>query len=380
MNKSIQFTVCHVTSVHSSGDARIFHKECVSLSRNGYKVFFVAPGESYQKKGVQVVGIGGKPKSRIKRLFKFSRKACSEALDIDADLYHLHDPELLLYVPLFKKKGKKIIFDSHEDYISVIESKRWIPKLFRKTICFFYEFYEKNICKIIDGVIVCYHWTEDRLARYSDNLKMILNYPLIDSPLGNSLLKDSNIIRERNICFAGGISSQWCHEEIIRSIKNLKGVRYKLAGQISCNYKKDLEKMENWESVDYLGKICFENVMSQVYEKSFVGMALLDYIPQCKGTVGNLSNTKLFEYMKYGLPVICTNFKLWKEIIDKEECGICVNPHDVEEISHAIRFLLDNPDKLKIMSENGKKAVQERYNWSSEESKLLELYENILIR
>ena len=35
--------ICHFTSVHSATDGRIFEKECCSLAKAGYEVYFVAP-------------------------------------------------------------------------------------------------------------------------------------------------------------------------------------------------------------------------------------------------------------------------------------------------------------------------------------------------
>ena len=100
--------ICHVTSVHNSDDVRIFEKECVSLAKKDeYEVYLVAPGESRNDKNVSVIGIGEKPSSRIRRMINFSKNAYKEALKADADIYHLHDPELLRYALSFKKKGKK---------------------------------------------------------------------------------------------------------------------------------------------------------------------------------------------------------------------------------------------------------------------------------
>jgi glycosyltransferase involved in cell wall biosynthesis len=79
----------------------------------------------------------------------------------------------------------------------------------------------------------------------------------------------------------------------------------------------------------------------------------------------------------FGLPVICTDFYYWKEVVEKNNCGICVNPNNVNEIVDAIIYLRDNPDIVQIMGENGKRAVKEKYNWSLEESKLLNIYKRI---
>lgn len=362
-----------MTSVHNSEDARIFHKQCVSLAKSGYEVFLIAPGNNYKKNGVNIIGVGEKPDGKLKRILLFTRKVYKKAKSLNADIYHIHDPELLLYGLILKKQGKKVIFDSHEDYLLTITEKSWIPSLFRKITSKLFEIYESKIIKAIDGAIVCYPWTEERYRNLNRNVKMVLNFPI---------LKEKNIEikykTSRKIAFAGGISKQWSHKEIIEALTILKNVQYELAGKLIGNYGKELKSMGGWQYVNYHGVIPFEEVKTKIYERSSIGMVLLDYIAQCKGTVGNLSNTKFFEYMQMGLPLVCTNFDLWKEIIDEEECGIYVNPHDVNEIVNAINFLLDNPNIAKTMGENGRKAIINKYNWNSEEKKLIELYKTIL--
>ena len=79
------------------------------------------------------------------------------------------------------------------------------------------------------------------------------------------------------------------------------------------------------------------------------------------------------------LPVICTNYKLRKGIIDEYKCGICVDPDSIEEIKKAIEFVINNPKEAKQMGENGHKAVLEKYNWGTQEKVLLELYEGLCV-
>jgi glycosyltransferase involved in cell wall biosynthesis len=83
---------------------------------------------------------------------------------------------------------------------------------------------------------------------------------------------------------------------------------------------------------------------------------------------------KMFEYMAAGIPVIASNFPLWQEIFSTSECGICVNPLDPKAIGEAIQYLMDHPDEAEQMGRNGRKAVEEKYNWVIEEKKLLDLY------
>lgn len=84
------------------------------------------------------------------------------------------------------------------------------------------------------------------------------------------------------------------------------------------------------------------------------------------------------EAMACGLPVICTDFLLWQEIIDKYKCGIYVNPNDVNAIADAIKYLMNNPEEAFRMGRNGRYAVEQEYNWSTQEAELLLLYKYLL--
>ncbi len=55
-----------------------------------------------------------------------------------------------------------------------------------------------------------------------------------------------------------------------------------------------------------------------------------------------------------------------------------MDPLNPEEIANAIKYIFENPEEAKKMGQNGRKAVEQKYNWENEEKKLLEVY-NILI-
>jgi glycosyltransferase involved in cell wall biosynthesis len=89
---------------------------------------------------------------------------------------------------------------------------------------------------------------------------------------------------------------------------------------------------------------------------------------------------KMFEYMSAGLPIITSNFPLWKEIVEGNSCGICVNPLESKEIAEAIEYIVSHPKGAEQMGQNGKRAVLEKYNWQVEEKKLFEVYEELINR
>jgi glycosyltransferase involved in cell wall biosynthesis len=86
---------------------------------------------------------------------------------------------------------------------------------------------------------------------------------------------------------------------------------------------------------------------------------------------------KMFEYMSAGIPVIASNFPLWNEIVLGGACGLTVNPDDSYSIAKAIDFFINNPAQAKIMGQNGRLAIQEKYNWEIESDKLFKFYHSL---
>ena len=139
-NPNKQSIICHLTSAHSDGDIRIFHKLAVS-SAERYKTYFIVPnGITRNENNVQIIGFHSNVKSRIQRMKETVNQVLEEALKVKADIYHLHDPELLRIAKKLKSiNGAKIVFDSHEDVPKQILDKYWIPVLFRKLISKLYS-------------------------------------------------------------------------------------------------------------------------------------------------------------------------------------------------------------------------------------------------
>lgn len=365
--------VCHMTDAHDVEDVRIFHKECVSLARAGYEVYLVERGDCYEKDGVHIVGVGEIPASRRRRMTEGAKKVYEAALALDADIYHLHDPELLPYGLKLKQAGKRVIFDSHEDYASTITEKTYLPALLRGVIARLYVGYEKFVCSQLDGVVACYHWTRDRLAKCCPVIDLIFNYPIIHS--AGSVEPD---YAARTVCYVGGIVGQYNLPTALRAISKTEGVRLLLAGSENNGAFAQLRSMPEWERVDYLGKVDHRALPQTVYQKSSFGVVLLDYIAQCHGHIGNLSNIKLFEVLEQGLPVVCTDFDLWKQVVEENHCGICVDPHNEAAVTAAIRTLAEDPALTREMGQNARRAIEQTYNWGIEEKKLLTLYHKIL--
>lgn len=373
--------ICHVTSAHKRYDTRIFHKECTSLSNMGYEVYLLVNDEIENEKVEEVNIISTKfmPNSRWERFIKANKIILEMAIDIKADIYHFHDPDLIGLALTLKKSSPyvKIIFDSHEDVSAQILEKEWIPILLRKSVSRLFEIYQENRLPWFDYLIGVTPHLVKKLKRINKRTEMITNYPLLDK--STDTLKRNNILlsKKNQICFAGGISRQWNHDIIIQSLAGLD-VRYILCGSFeNKTYFEYLKSLNGWNKVNYLGKIPFEEVQG-IYESSKIGVALLSYQPNTDYKQGTLGNTKIFEYMKAGIPLICTDFVLWERIVKKHHCGICVNPLNQNEVADAIQYLIKNPDDAAEMGRNGKKIIEEKLNWNYEEKKLQHIYDELI--
>lgn len=362
--------VCHLTSAHPRFDTRIFVKECISLSSNYEVHLIVADGKGDEiKNNVKIFDIG-KPTSRIKRMLFTTKKVYKKAIEIDAQLYHFHDPELIPIGLKLLKRGKKVVFDIHEDVPLQLLNKPYLPSFIGKLFSYLYTKYEKKVGKKLSGVVCAEPVVNKRLSNINSNTVNVYNFPKLQE---FDDIKDNWEQRKPEVCYIGSIS-------IIRGIKEIVQMTHKanvklhLAGTfVSKELEVEMKNKEEWKNVEFYGFVG-RNEIVEILSKVKIGLVTLHPTPKYLEAYP----VKMFEYMAAGVPIIASNFELYKQIIEDAQCGLCVNPLDPEEIAKNIQLLLSDNEKLKQMSINGKKAVEDKYNWKVEEQKILNLYNKIL--
>lgn len=372
--------VCHMTSTHLPKDQRIFHKECTSLAKAGYKVFLVEQGGSCTENGVKIVGTGEAKKGRFYRLIIRPFFVYRLAKAIDADIYHFHDMELMPYGNLLKKHGKKVIFDYHEDYASRFADSDALhgPRVLKKLIAKIYAAYEKKSVKRYDAMISVTPHVCKRLARSNKNTIMVTNYPLLD--VGNWIADSEYNEKSDYISFAGQISETYSVETIVDVIQDIPDIRLKMCGPFRRDeYREKIKTLDINNKTDYLGNLDYTEVPAFL-KSSRLSMVIPGYSSNLGGKIGSLGVNKLFEAMLCGVPAICTDFVLWKEICERYKCALYVNPYDKLAIITAINKILDNPSLARKMGKNGQKAVRKHYNWNTQEVKLIRLYKQLETR
>ena len=379
--------VCFLTSAHPANDTRIFHKEADSLVRDGYDVTLIAQHDKDEIiEGIKIIALPRR-EDRLKRMVGSTLKVLQFALKQKADVYHFHDPELLPVGVLLKLFTKaKVVYDVHENVKWAILNKFWLPLVVRKPVSVIYQLLEKICFSFIDAIIIAEDSYIENYKGYINKVWPIRNFPkLAYLTTTNKTNKSQNKEENSNITYVGVVSELRGVFEIIEGMRilkesGLKKAMLNLVGQVwPASLKKEIDQLVfkyGLEGYVYLsGRVPYEQVY-KILLKTQIGLCLLHPDPNYVESLP----TKLFEYMSTGIPVIASDFPLWRMIIDTAGCGLLVDPQDPKAIAEAIEYLLNHPKESTEMGNRGYQTVFKKFNWPREEPKLLQLYEELMGR
>jgi len=361
--------VAHLTSVHPRYDTRIFVKECSSLSGEGYDVtLIVADGRGDEvKNGIDIVDVG-KAGGRVSRMVSIVYRIYRYAVETDAEICHLHDPELLWIAPLLKRHGKRVVYDSHEDLPKLVMAKYYIPSSVRRVLARFAEIVEGIFVSSVDAVVSPTPSITKRFERMGKRVSQVANYPSLAEISGDFPWEK----RGRSVCYIGAIARSRGIEEMVEAIGGTDIV-LELGGDFRpASLRDEISGLPGWANVKEHGYIGRDEVV-EILGRSKIGLVVLHPLESYRESIP----VKMFEYFAAGMPVIASDFPFWRDMLDGCECIRFVDPSDVDGLKKAIEEILDDDEKARIMGENGAEIVKERFNWDIEFSNLIECYEKI---
>jgi len=361
--------VVQISSVHPSNDTRIFYKICKSLVEQEYSVDLIIQhpkDEILDGVNIKALPIAKRKSDRLIKIIPILFFKCLAYKR--KTIFHFHDPELIPMGIMLKFFGYKVIYDVHEDVPKDILSKDWIPTYLRKLIA-----------NVVSSIEIIGAWFFDYIITVTtsigakfplDKTVLVQNFPILNGdslPLLKAEDKFSHIFYIGDITYIRGLKHVIKALEIVNKTRN---VRLFLGGRYSpLSFKEDLEKESGFNYVDFIGWVSRDEIIKYT-SKSFAGIVTFLPLPNHIDAQPN----KLFEYMYYGLPVIGSDFPLWGEIIEKNDCGILVDPLNPDEIAKAIIKLNSDIQSGLEMGKRGRNVVEKKFNWKHEEVELLRIY------
>lgn len=367
--------ICMLTSGHDVYDNRIYYKEILSLRKKYDDIYIIAPGDKdfVTEHGVQVRCFRKRKNwhdrmEPMKRMFELAK-------DVNADVYHAHEPDSFqVAVNLKKVLGAKIIYDSHEYHPEAFaEHFRFGKSLVTKAVYLF----EKKLGKQADCIISVNDILVNKFKKYNKNVLLLPNYPTLR---GEDFNKELN--GKPTFVYAGGLREDRGIFKILEAINILKSkdsksrdFRYIFIGpfetvQFESKCRGFVEEQLKDADIIFTGKVPHTEVFGYLKE-AFAGFVLLQpgnwrYV--------NSEPIKLFEYMSSKTPVIASDFPMMERIVYSSKSGLLVKPDSSEDIANAILKMAWDIQMVKSMGENGYTSVCQSYNWAVCEKRLLDAY------
>jgi len=365
-SRDSRIDVLHLTTSHKAEDNRIYFCEAHTLSQN-YSV--VVMGLNPRKEPPLQVPMWEVPAGNlIKRLWF----AFQSSISIRPKVVHIHDPEMILTGILLRLLGMKIVYDIHEDYERKFQSNKNYPKF----ICKAWWFFEKTASRFFQGVITA----DSHIARKFDfhrNVIVIGNFPPLSFVNSNPHIERLEANKTFKVCYVGTIHEHRGVGVAVDAIDKVKpdfNVELHVVGD--CRYPHLFEKFKMSDRTVYHGRIPWDDLSKEMLN-FHLGLALFQPVSAFTYYPGE-NIVKLFEYAGLGMPYLISDFDPLKKFVFENGGGLNVNPTNSTEIASRIEELILDKKRYEKLSQEGVSMVRERFNWESQEDKLLSFYNKIL--
>lgn len=257
-------------------------------------------------------------------------------------------------------KGVPGIYDAHELFCEMKEVVTR-PRVYR-----FWKWLERNtVPKFRFGYTVNHLIAEEFRKLYGNDFEVIRSMPL--------LREAQDKTRERFILYQGAVNEGRCFEALIPAMRNID------ANLVICGTGNFLDEAMHLaksfgvnEKIRFYGPIIPEK-LREMTAGAFLGITLFE--KESKSNYFSLAN-RFFDYMHAGLPQLCVNYPLYREITDQYPVAVLIDDPTEAEISDAVNSLLDDPARWNAMHLQCLKAARV-YNWQEEEKKLINYYKRV---
>lgn len=310
------------------------------------------------------------------------------AIRYSCDVVHCTHLVLLpLAVVLGKLRRARVVYDDYDFYsIMVVES---LPRAIQPVGRLLIGLAERLLMRFVDLVFVI-DTADDYLlehhARFAQNVIPLSNYPPLVTTTGNS--KAHGAEAEEHSCkvlaYIGGISDFKGSFVLLESLcivrNSFPNIKLRIIGDFANEEQRQrfLRKIEDFmleRNIELREWMPYETMLRYLQDVD-IGLAL--YQPMGRYLISRGNARKIYTYMSCGIPVIGPHFGQIGKVIEVENCGILVDTTDSQQIAEAAIFLLSFPHEARRLGMNGRKAIEQRYNWELESRTFAAAYKGVL--
>lgn len=294
------------------------------------------------------------------------------------DAIHIHDlPLAKVGLEFGKKYDIPCTIDLHENWPALLKISTHTKTLLGRILSSDkqWEKYEIRSCTEADHVIVVVEEAKKRLENLgidADKIKIVsntLNFNHFNTP---SEQPGPDIT---TLLYAGGINRHRGLQHVIRGMKYLRNFKKPVQLQILGNgsYLQTLKKLAKEEGVsDQVRFLGWKNYQEMQYYFGKSDICLIPHLknPHTDSTIPH----KLFQYMYSGKPVVASDCSPIKRIVEKTNSGLIYPYDNPEKFAKCVEQLIQQKDFYNACAVNGKKAVEETYNWEKDSKVLCSVY------
>jgi len=305
------------------------------------------------------------------------------------DAIHAHDLYLFgACLHAGRKLGLPVVGDMHENWPDALKHYHWSTHFPGRCLVSprRWDRLETDWSLAVDELIVVIEEMADRLSDKGiprDKLTVVPNtisllefgsYP-VDAALARSIESDLTLVYTGGMDHHRGIRT--AIEAMPAILESVPGARMVLVGDGAVrNQLKELgERLGLDESVTFTGW------QPQNLIRSYIAGSDIGIIPHVK-TVQNDHGLphKLFHYMYMGLPIVASDCRPLRRIIETEMVGLIFRSGDAADFARCVLELARDPALMHSMGGRGKSAVEERYHWEATSKGLTECYRRLFDR
>ncbi|MEP7238402.1 MAG: glycosyltransferase [Ferruginibacter sp.] len=362
LSKTLIFTV----TTDLSYDQRMI-RICTSLANTGYKVLLVGrklkssiplSAQPFQQKRINCLFEKGKlfyAEYNIRLFFYllFKKMDCIGAIDLDT---------ILACYFISKIKKAKRVYDAHELFCEMKEivTRPGIYRMWKRIERF-------TVPKFKNGYTVNQPIADEFKKMYGVDYEVIRNI---------AVLKEIQAVekKENFILYQGAVNEGRSFETLIPAFKNINCKLIICGDGNFMEQAKELVAANNVvDKMIFKGKITPEE-LTVITQQAYIGITLFEN----KGLSNYYSlGNRFFDYLHAGIPQLCVNYPLYKEINDQQPIAVLIDDLSATNIAAQLNNLLVNEVLYNELQENCFK-LRQSLNWQHEEIKLIQFYKYLL--